>query len=193
MNQEDIRKALLAYVPFHEQEAADRATLLRYCETFPDLLYRENPIAHFSSSALVVNRAGDRVLLGYHNLYCSWGWLGGHADGDADLLAVAIREVGEESGLAAVTAPDPDFFAIDILPVWGHKKHGIHLSSHLHLSVCYLLVGDDSLPLRHKPDENSAVGWKEAGELLSLCREEEMVPVYEKLLKKARIQGYLAR
>lgn len=59
---------------------------------------RENTVAHMTASAWVVNRERTRVLMVYHNIYNSWSWLGGHADGETDLLSVAIREVKEEAG-----------------------------------------------------------------------------------------------
>lgn len=99
------------------------------------------------------------MLMAYHNLYDSWSWLGGHADGDHDLLAVALREAQEESGLSAVRAVSPELFSVEILTVDGHEKRGHYVPSHLHLNVTYLLEADPALPIRCKPDENSRVGW----------------------------------
>ncbi len=56
-------------------------------------------IAHFTASAFVLNESHDKILGIYHKIYQSWGWVGGHADGNADLLAVAVKEVQEETGL----------------------------------------------------------------------------------------------
>ena len=95
----------------------------------------------------------------YHNLYNSWSWLGGHADGDRDLLATAVREVREESGLAEVRPVSPAIYSVEILTVDGHEKRGAYVSSHLHLNVTYLLEADPAEPVRCKPDENSRVGW----------------------------------
>ena len=92
---------LAAYEPYNEQEAADRALILECLIAHEDVFSRENRLAHMTASAWVVNRARSKVLMAYHNIYDSWSWLGGHADGEADLLAVALREVSEESGLAA--------------------------------------------------------------------------------------------
>lgn len=97
--------------------------------------------------------------MAYHNLYDSWSWLGGHADGDRDLLAVSMREVREESGLTAVRPVSPHIYSLEILTVDGHEKRGAYVSSHLHLNVTYLLEADPAAPVRRKPDENSAVAW----------------------------------
>ena len=101
----------------------------------------------------------QRVLLAYHNLYDSWAWLGGHADGDRDLLAVALRETMEESGLTEVQPVTPDIYSVEILTVDGHEKRGVYVPSHLHLNVTYLLEADPAAPVRCRPEENSRVGW----------------------------------
>ena len=85
--------ALRAYSPQNEQEDADRRMILEYIRRFPDnILTRDNAIAHMTSSGFVVNADASKVLMAHHNLYRVWAWTGGHADGEADLLAVALRE-----------------------------------------------------------------------------------------------------
>ena len=147
------------YQPWNEQEAADREGLLARMRRGEDLYTRSNPEAHFTASAWVVSPDRKQVLMAYHNLYDSWAWLGGHADGQQDLLAAALREVREESGLTEVRPVTPEIFSLEILTVDGHEKHGRYVSSHLHLNVTYLLEADPTLPVRCKPDENSRVGW----------------------------------
>ena len=112
-----------------------------------------------TASAWVVSPDRQKVLMAYHNLYDSWAWLGGHADGDADMLAVALKEVREESGLKNVRPLTEDIFSLEILAVTGHEKKGQFVSSHLHLNVTYLLEADPADPVRCKEDENKAVGW----------------------------------
>jgi len=84
-----------AYQPWNEQESADREVLLARMRRGEELYTRANPDAHLTASAWVVSPDRKQVLMAYHNLYGSWAWLGGHADGQQDLLAAAIREVGE--------------------------------------------------------------------------------------------------
>jgi ADP-ribose pyrophosphatase YjhB (NUDIX family) len=154
-----LQEELRLYRPWNEQEAADRALMEHCLDTEPDLFSRENPVAHFTASAWVVNSQRTRVLLAHHNLYRSWSWLGGHADGQRDLLQTALREVREESGLRSVRPADPRPFSLEVLAVAGHVRRGAYVPSHLHLNVTYLLEADESEPLRPKPDENSAVAW----------------------------------
>ena len=132
---------------------------LNCLRAFEDVFTRENSLAHMTASAWVVNESFDRVLMAYHNLYDSWSWLGGHADGEEDLLAVALREVREESGVQNVRPASEDIFSLEVLTVDGHQKRGKYVSSHLHLNVTYLLIADDTDALTVKPDENSGVKW----------------------------------
>ena len=154
-----LEEELTRYRPWNEQEAQDRAELLRRLKSGEALYTRDNAAGHLTASAWVVSPDRRQVLMAYHNLYNSWSWLGGHADGDHDLLAVALREVREESGLTAVQPVSRSIYSVEILTVDGHEKRGVYVSSHLHLNVTYLLEADPSVPVRRKPDENSAVAW----------------------------------
>lgn len=155
----ELLSALNAYVPFNEQEARDREEILRFVQANENAFARESRLAHMTASAWITNAGRDQVLMAYHNLYGSWSWLGGHADGERDLLAVALREACEESGLERVAPVSGDIFSLEILTVDGHEKRGCYVPSHLHLNVTYLLEADERCPLRAKPDENRDVRW----------------------------------
>ena len=179
--------ALRAYSPQNEQEDADRRMILEYIRRFPDnILTRDNAIAHMTSSGVVVNADASKVLMAHHNLYRVWAWTGGHADGEADLLAVALREAREETGVEHVRPLSAQIASVDILPVWGHVKGGRYVCAHQHLNVSYLLVADETDPLRAREGENTRVGWLPAERLLEYTREWQMDGVYTKLLARAR-------
>ena len=179
-----LLEQLERYEPYNEQEARDRALLLRALREEADVFTRENDRMHMTASAWVTNEAHDGVLMAYHNIYDSWAWLGGHADGDEDLLAVALREASEESGIRAVPV-SRDIFSLEILHVAPHMKRGKFVCAHLHLNATYLLEADDQAPIRCKPDENSAVRWLDTAEVLAAVSEPAMLPVYRKLMEKA--------
>ena len=111
-----LRAQIEAFAPYNEQEEADRRQMLADMDCFSDLLTRENATAHFTASCWIVNPDRTKVLMAYHNLYQSWAWLSGHADGEADLLSVALREANEESGVLAAPV-SPDIFSLEILHV----------------------------------------------------------------------------
>ena len=172
------------YIPENEQEAADKALLLSWLSV-PDVFIRENKTAHMTASAWVVSPDRSRVLMVYHNLYHSWSWMGGHADGDEDLLRVARREVQEESGLENLIQLTPGIFSLEILSVDGHIKRGCYVSTHLHLNVTYLFQADPSEKLRIKPDENSGVAWIPVAELPEKVTEPWFLDhIYNKLTGK---------
>ena len=181
----DILTQIENYRPYNEQEERDKGLILDCLRAFEDVFTRENTLAHMTASAWVVNERFDRVLMAYHNLYDSWSWLGGHADGEEDLLAVALREVREESGVKNVRPASEDIFSLEVLTVDGHMKRGKYVSSHLHLNVTYLLIADDTDALTVKPDENSGVRWMDLDEALAASTEPWMRDrIYRKLVDK---------
>ena len=156
---EDMIRQLESYVPCNEQEETDRKTILMMLRTQEDIFRRENLLAHMTASAWVTDPERRHILMAYHNLYDSWAWLGGHADGNEDLLEVACREVREESGIRKVVPVTGEIYSVEVLTVDGHEKRGAYVPSHLHLNVTYLLEADSGEEVRVKEDENSAVGW----------------------------------
>ena len=86
---EHLIRQIEDYVPFNEQEHRDKAQILTFLRSGEDLLPRNNSVAHLTASAWVVSPDRKQVIMVYHNLYKSWSWMGGHADGDWNLLRVA--------------------------------------------------------------------------------------------------------
>jgi len=174
-----------AYCPWNEQEERDREVMLWYLESAPDSLLRENRIAHFTASAWVLDGAHEKVLMVYHNIYNSWSWTGGHADGEEDLATVAIREAREETGVKSLKLLDGGIFSLETIVVDGHEKRGDYVSSHLHLNVTYLLEADGDDALSVKPDENSGVRWFTPEDAVAASTEPWMCErVYAKLIRK---------
>ena len=179
--------AIKAYKPCNEQEAADKQVMLDFIDKNPDCLLRSNLIAHFTASAWTVNAARTRTLMVYHNIYDSWSWIGGHADGEEDLLAVALREIQEETGVKHARAVSEDVFSLEALTVDGHVKKGKYVPSHLHLNVTYLIEADEDKMLSIKEDENKGVKWFDNEEALSASSEPWFVEnVYKKLMQKCK-------
>ena len=182
-----ITDEIARYQPFNEQEMRDKQEILRFLERNDDAFLRQNRIAHMTASAWVVNPGRDKVLMVYHKIYDSWSWTGGHADGEEDLLAVALREVTEETGVTHVRPVSKDIFSLETLTVDGHEKRGEYVPSHLHLNVTYLLEADDTQPLRVCEDENKGVAWFGLDEALQASTEPWFVKrIYGKLNEKLR-------
>ena len=181
----DIIQEIKNFVPLCPQEQRDKAGILRFLAGNPDAFERENLTAHMTASAWVLSPDRRQVVMVYHNLYHSWSWTGGHADGDRDLLAVAMREVTEETGLRRLAPVTEGIFSLECLTVDGHEKRGEYVPSHIHMNVTYLLAAEDDA-LREKPDENSGVAWFTPEEALAASTEPWMGQrVYRKLADRA--------
>lgn len=182
---DDIRR----FRPLCEQEAGDQTQMLRFLAENDDAFLRTNLTAHMTASGWVVNPARDRVLLVYHKLYDSWAWTGGHADGETDLLAVALRECREETGVEHVRPVTEEIYSLEILTVDGHEKRGQYVPSHLHMNVTYLLEADEHDALHVCEAENSGVRWFTLDGALRASTEPWFVErIYKKL--NERLSGY---
>lgn len=188
MTREDSIRQIENYPPFNEQEEKDKALILGWISNNENAFSRENTVAHITASAWVVNKDRSKVLMVYHNIYNSWSWLGGHADGETDLLSVAIREVKEEAGISNVRPVSEEIFSLESLTVDGHVKKGNYVSSHLHLNITYLLETDSEEQVSVKADENSGVMWFSPEDALEKSTEPWfVVHIYSKLIKKMGI------
>ena len=84
---------LLRFVPLNDQERNDKTAMLSTVSKDPEgILLRDNLLMHMTASSIIVNKEKTKTLMAYHNIYNSWAWTGGHADGETDLLSVALRE-----------------------------------------------------------------------------------------------------
>ena len=191
MNRQDLINQLQSYQSFNEQEEADRQVMLGLLQTSDNIFYRTNLLAHFTASAWVINKAHTHVLMAFHNIFQNYAWLGGHADGEEDLLSVALREVKEESGIHTVKPITEGIYSLETIEVNGHEKKGKYVPSHLHLNVTYLLEADDTESLHIKQDENSAVNWFPIDQVLDVVDEPWMVErIYKKLNQKLKEGNY---
>lgn len=182
-----MEAALRAYRPYNIQEEKDKETILSFLERYDDAYERSNELAHMTASAWVVNPDKTKVLMAYHRIYDSWAWLGGHCDGNKDCLAVAIREVREETGVENVVPLSEDIFSLEVLSVDSHFKRGEYVPTHLHLNVTYLLQADEKEDLHIKEDENSNVSWFGLDEAIERSNEEWFKQnIYKKLNEKLR-------
>ena len=185
----NLKEKIENYVPYNEQEENDKDQMLEFINTFDDVLTRNNIFGHFSASAFVVNKDRTKMVVVYHLINDGWIYPGGHADGEEDLLSVAVREVEEETGLK-VKVLDNNIYAIQTAPVKGHIKRGKYVSAHIHLDVVYIMEADDTIPLVYREDESKGVKWIPFSEAddESMC--DFIRPIHKKLVKKLSDKNY---
>ncbi|MDO4438606.1 MAG: NUDIX hydrolase [Eubacteriales bacterium] len=185
MSREKLILELEKYIPFNEQEESDKSLILSELKSNDRIFTRESLNGHMTASAWIINTKRDKVLMAYHNIYNSWAWTGGHADGDEELLKVALKEAAEETGIEHINPLKDDIFSVEIIPVSGHEKRGHYVSSHLHYNLTYLLEAEEEDELFIKPDENSRVGWLPIANLEEYCNEPWIFDrIYKKLVDK---------
>ncbi len=182
----NLLKLLTDFVPSSPEEAADKEAFIDFVKNNENCLSRENSAGHITVSAWIVNKERTKVLFCYHNIYKSWSWVGGHADGNENLLSVALMEAKEETG-ANVSPISEKIFSLEILPVAGHFRKGKYVPSHVHYNVTYLAQADENERLCICEEENSAVGWIGISEIPEKSTEPWMIEnIYNKITKKLR-------
>ena len=174
-----FKEDILEFNPFNEQEEMDKKWIIDFMEKYDDVLTRENIVAHFTVSNWVVNKDRTKILMIHHNIYNSWGWTGGHADGDSDFIHVALKELEEESGIKNAEILTDKFVSLELVTVNGHVKKGKYVSPHIHINVTYLV----------EADENSGVKWVNIEDVYTVTNEPKMVPIYKKLNEKLKMLG----
>ena len=112
--------------------------------------------------------------------------MGGHADGDEDLIHVVKKEIEEETGIKNVKLLLDNVYGLNVITVDNHIKRGKVVNSHLHFDIEFLFEADENEETRIKEDENSGVKWIPFNEVEIYSSEEKMKPIYRTLTEKLK-------
>jgi 8-oxo-dGTP pyrophosphatase MutT (NUDIX family) len=156
-------------------EAAMVAEIIAFATAHADCLLRSCIPGHLTGSAWIVSPDRQRTLLTHHHKLDKWLQLGGHADGDGDLLAVALREAQEESGLAHFRVVSAAVFDVDRHWIPARKTE----PAHYHHDLRFLLEADPAQPLVVS-NESKDLAWVEVDRVTSLNPEESMARMVRK-------------
>ena len=154
------RQELLQLLNRHEtrfmEEAGFVARARAFVETNTDVFNREHLPAHITGSAWVVSPDFTQALILHHVKQDQWFQPGGHADGDNDVLRVALRETSEETGLdpGQIQLLSDDVFDVDIHTIPASR----HDTWHEHIDLRFLVQIDNQLPVPGN-DESHEVLW----------------------------------
>jgi len=156
MHRQQLLSLLKVYKTRFMEEAGFVSRAIRFIEAHEDCFYRELRPIHVTGSTWVVNARRDRVLLLHHRKLNQWFQPGGHADGDADILRVALKEAEEETGLDAssIRLVDEAIFDVDIHRIAANAVD----SQHDHIDIRFLVEVDDTLVVPGN-DESHEIMW----------------------------------
>jgi 8-oxo-dGTP pyrophosphatase MutT (NUDIX family) len=109
---------------------------------------------HITGSAWLVDTTGSRVVLTHHKKLGKRLQLGGHADGNSDVLSVALREATEESGLRDIVVVAPTIFDLDVHPIPERANEPSH--RHYDLRFALQATGSDKFQVSA---ESNQLAW----------------------------------
>ena len=144
MHRRDLLEKLRRHRPLDDRERDSLDRIVAFVRGNADCFARSLSIGHITGSAWLLDPSGQRALLTHHRKLGMWLQLGGHADGEPDVLAVALREAREESGLALIEPIHHDIFDVDVHDIPGRPGE----PEHVHYDVRFLLKAVEDASLR---------------------------------------------
>lgn len=165
MHRNQLITQLENYNPELEVEKEFRVRFLDFVRNHEDCFLRSQLSGHITGSAWITNSDRSKFLMTHHAKLDKWLQLGGHADGEADILKVALKEAQEESGLSKIKVISSKIFDIDIHTIPGRKG----VPEHLHYDVRFLLQADDNDELTINR-ESKNLAWLTLEELNTYCQ-----------------------
>ncbi|MBT4161551.1 MAG: NUDIX hydrolase [Gammaproteobacteria bacterium] len=180
MSPEDSRQGLLnllgVYLHTYPHELETVGRYRQFVESNDRCFERSLSIGHVTGSALILSASASKVLLTHHRKLDRWLQPGGHADGDSDVLGVALKEAEEETGLARIEPVTVDLFDIDIhsIPLRGSEPE------HLHYDCRFLLrsVGSDEFTVS---DESHDLAWVALDRILDYTSDPSILRMIDKV------------
>jgi 8-oxo-dGTP pyrophosphatase MutT (NUDIX family) len=158
-------------------EAAMAADMIRFVEENPRCAERSLEIGHLTGSAWIVDAARKRTLLTHHRKLEIWVQLGGHADGDLDIAAVAMKEAQEESGLTRLRLVTLEIFDVDRHWIPPRKSE----PGHWHYDVRFMIEADEAEPLVIT-NESKDLRWVGIARMTDFSTEESMLRMARKTI-----------
>ncbi len=176
MHRTNLLTALEAHEAYDHIETEMVERTKRFIREHTDCFERTLAIGHITGSAFIINNERTHILLTHHKKLNRWLQLGGHADGDSDILRVALREAVEESGLADVRAVLNPVFDVDVHRIPARKND----AEHFHYDIRYLCQADSRIPLTIS-DESHDLVWVPVTSILNYTEEQSMLRMVSKL------------
>ncbi len=171
-----LTKALMNYSSRFKEEELFRIEFLELLKQ-ERCFHRDHFPGHITGSAWIVNEDRSKVLLVHHAKLHRWLQPGGHADGEENVMNVAIREAEEETGVTGFSVLHEGIFDMDIHVIPARKE----IPEHLHYDLRFLLEADDTIPLLISEESND-VQWINVKELAAFNDEPSLLRLRDKSL-----------
>ncbi|MDR2107333.1 MAG: NUDIX hydrolase [Holosporaceae bacterium] len=155
MHRQNLTEKLDRYYPKDNREKSDRIKILRFLRDHENCFERSLSVGHFTASCWLENRDGTKFLLTLHRKVKMWLQLGGHADGDPDLIRVALKEAREESGLKNIGLLSEEIFDVGVHPIPEYKG----TPAHYHYDVRFLMRAEDENETIQISEESEDLQW----------------------------------
>lgn len=155
----------------------------RFVKRFEQLLSHDDAFqryhlpGHITGSAWIVDTLKTRALLVHHAKLNRWLQPGGHADGEEDVTAVALREAQEETGVQHFKLLQSRIFDLDIHPIPARPD----FPAHDHYDIRFLFEADPG-DLLTVSEESHDVQWVELAQLEKYNNEPSILRLKHKLL-----------
>lgn len=140
MHRNNLLNLLSKYYPSDSLEIKAKENIIFFIKNNIDCFSRECISGHITASAFLLNKENNQALLMHHKKLDKWLQLGGHCDGEADVLAVAVREAQEESGIDNIKPVLMNIFDIDVHYIPAFKQE----PEHYHYDIRFLLQAGDN-------------------------------------------------
>jgi len=180
MHRVDLLEQLARYQTRYLEEAAHVQYARDFVAAHPDTFYREHYPAHVSGSTWVINPSHSAVLMMHHRKLNAWLQPGGHADGDADVIRVALKEASEETGVdpSHIHLLSDQIFDVDI----HATTHPPEAPTHAHIDIRYLVEIDDRIPVPGN-EESYELRWVPLSQVARLNNNRSILRMVDKTRK----------
>lgn len=175
-----LLEQLQSYQPIDATEICHVQRTIAFLQSTLKPFDRQTQIGHMTASAIVVTPDYGKILLLHHRKLDGWLQPGGHCDGDSDTLAVAMREVQEETGLVQAIPATAEIFDVDVhcIPASGG------VPEHWHYDIRYLLLASEQEPLQHCEREALDLQWFPLSQLTQVSADRSLHRVAHKLTER---------
>lgn len=150
---------LKSFEPADANERKTQDMVIRMAQAWgEDFLTRVAP-THLTACGFIVNNTLDKTLFIHHKLRNAWGWTGGHMDKDRDIIAVALKEAREETGIQKIKVVREALASLDLLEVEKHVRRGEDVEAHTHVGACVILRADENASTSINEVETYGMRW----------------------------------